>query len=102
MDKRLVDGQGEDTGGAKRTEEWPAEALEAAPMPDIDAMITAAGIATEKPFLFIGVLSSRRTYRRRVTVRNTWAKFITHMPTNCVQLRFVLTRNEVRILLIHS
>jgi hypothetical protein len=91
--------QGNTTVGGKHTEKWPPDALKAAPMPDIDAMVTAAGITTDKPFLFIGVLSSRRTYRRRVTVRNTWAHFITHMQTDTIQLRFVLARDEVRLVL---
>lgn len=54
-----------------------------------------AGVTTDKPFLFIGVLSSRRTFRRRLTVRNTWLQYVTHTPTKMVDVKFVLSPDEV-------
>lgn len=79
---------------------WPEGALEATPLPDLDAMVLDAGVTTDRPFLFIGVLSSKRTFRRRVNVRGTWLRFVTHMPTSSVQVRFVLAADEVRTLLV--
>lgn len=74
---------------------WPPGALIATPLPDLDAQIAAANVTMDRPFLLIGVLSSRRTYRRRVTIRQTWARFITHTATHAVHVRFVIGRNEV-------
>lgn len=75
---------------------WPPGALETTPLPDIDAMVADSGVTTDRPFLLIGVLSSKRTFRRRVNVRNTWLQFITHKPTRSVLVRFVLSPDEVR------
>lgn len=74
---------------------WPPDALSAAPLPDLDAMIRNAGIDTTAPFLFIGILSSQRTFRRRITVTSTWLQYVTHTPTHLVEARFVLTPDEV-------
>lgn len=76
---------------------WPPNAERASPLPDLDAVIHDAGIDTTLPFLFIGILSSRRTFRRRITVTNTWLQYVTHMPTSLVEARFVLTSDEVRV-----
>lgn len=59
-------------------------------------MIRDAGVDTSAPFLFIGILSSQRTFRRRITVTATWLQYVTHTPTHLVEARFVLTPDEVR------
>jgi hypothetical protein len=82
--------------GPRRRPSWPEGADEPVPLPDLDAMVRAGGITTDQPFLFIGVLSSRRTSRRRTTVRNTWLRYVTHMPTHTVDIKFVLSPDEVR------
>ena len=65
-------------------------------LPDLDAMIRAAGVDSASPFLFIGILSSQRTFRRRITVTSTWLQFVTHTPTYLVEAKFILTPDEVR------
>eukprot|EP00892_Ulva_mutabilis_P006228 jgi/Ulvmu1/3978/UM182_0006.1 len=73
---------------------WPPNAARPSPLPDLDAMIRDAGITTDTPFLFIGILSSRRTSRRRITVTNTWLQFVTATNSTLVEARFVLTPDE--------
>jgi hypothetical protein len=81
---------------------WPAAALEATPLPDVDAMVRGAGVTSDAPFLVIGVLSSRRRYRRRVAVRSTWQRFVTHAPTASVHVRFVLCWRMKRCVVWHA
>ena len=74
---------------------WPHSALDGADWPCLDDMVRAAGVSTGAPFLLVGVLSSRKSYRRRVTVKDTWQRAMAHVATVSVQLRFVLGHDEV-------
>ena len=76
---------------------WPVNASVPAPLPDLDALVRDAGVSTHAPFLLLGVLTSYETAHRRAAVRVTWQRYVTHMPTQMVLLRYVMSRSSAEV-----